>query len=91
MVAAARTLIMSDAHQTRTVGEPLPANPEAVRTALDGIAADAACFRRRRGAAGDDAQQHGREPEDPQGGQEPMLNWGPEGEEGPLLSIGEPP
>jgi len=88
VVAAARTLIMSDAHQTRTVGEPLPANPEAVRAALDGIAADAARFRQRRGA-GDGEQERGREPEDPQSGQQPMLNWGPEGEEGPLLSIGE--
>ncbi len=90
MVAAARVLIMSDAHDARTVGEPLPVNPEAVRAALDGVAADAARFRRRRAPGGDaeyDAAD-GRGQDGPSG-QQPQLNWGPEGEEGPLLSIGE--
>ena len=83
---------MSDAHEARPAGEPLPVNPEAVRAAMDGIAADSARFRRRRGGAaeggGDDAQRDGRDPEGQRGQNEPPLNWGPEGDEGPLLSIG---
>ena len=80
---------MSDAHDARIVGEPLLVNPEAVRAALDGVAADAARFRRRPARGGDadvDAAARGQEG---QSGLEPPLNWGPEGEEGPLLSIGE--
>lgn len=87
VVAAARALIMSDAHDARTVGEPLPVNPEAVRAALDGVAADAARFRRRRTPGDADFDVDGGRRQE---GQEPPLNWGPEGEEGPLLSIGGP-
>ena len=59
VVAAARTLIMSDAHKTRVRwASPCRLNPAAVRAALDGIAADAARFRRRRGAGDERAGAH---------------------------------
>ena len=38
VVAEARRIIMSDSHDTLTVGQPLPVNPEAQRAAMAAIA-----------------------------------------------------
>ena len=76
---------MAAAHETHVVGQPLPQNPLAQRAALAAIAADMARFRAQQPAGGRetgaDASPVGHDAGVP-------LNWGPEGDEGPLLAIG---
>ena len=83
VVSEARRIILSDSHETLTVGQPLPVNPEAQRAVMEGIAAKAAKFRAQRPAIseGTGLSTEGID-------ESILLNWGPEGDEGPLTATG---
>ena len=76
---------MAPAHETHVVGVPLPPNPVAQQEVLAAIADNVARFRAQRPV---DGQGVGTTSV-PEGHDKLVhLNWGPEGNEGPLLAIG---
>ena len=79
---------MAPSQERCMVGQPLPVNPLAQRAVLVAIAADVARFRAQQPQVGQETGKDGAV----EGNDATVhLNWGPEGDEGPLLAIGAIP